>query len=307
MPLLVNFQPTDSQVPPDYHKDDGSVFSTARGYGWNQLLNGTEEHSTADQTLDTFVSTSNQSPNTWNFALPNGIYYATMVLGNPNASQGPHWVSVEGLQLAKQVKTAKGEYLIIADYMVEVSDSTFSLTLGNSGQGQTTLNYLVIHEKQNSSMTTQILTNSFETTLVASNLISGTATKLNPVVLVKKDKEEKELKNQAIVKKKQEEEAAALAQAKSQEQATQEVAKLNKQVQQKSTTASQAISKKLTAKEVAKSDKQIQQQKAEALALARFQKRKAQEVAKLNGIKEKIVSTRQAGGPITLRNLLGGS
>ena len=172
MPLLVNFQPTDSQVPPDYHKDDGSVFSTARGYGWNQLLNGTEEHSTADQTLDTFVSTSNQNPNTWNYALPNGIYYVTMVLGNPNTAQGPHWVSVEGLQLAKQVKTAKGEYLTIADYMVEIKDSTLSLTLGNSGQGQTTLNYLVIHEKQNSSAITQILTASFETTLVTSTASS---------------------------------------------------------------------------------------------------------------------------------------
>jgi hypothetical protein len=222
LPILVNFQPTASQVPTNFKKDDGSVFTSTRGYGWNKLLKGTEQNSTADQTLDTFVSASNQTPGTWNFTIPNGIYYVTMVLGDPKDAQGPHWVSVEGFQLAKQVNTAGGEYLAIVDYSVEVKDSTLSLTLGNSGQGQTTLNYLAINEKPDLSNTSQILAQSFGTTLVTSVLNPGEATKVNPVVLVQKD---------------QEEEAAALAQVQVNEQEEQEVANLNQIIKQQKAAA----------------------------------------------------------------------
>jgi len=192
LPFLVNFQPSASQTPTKFKKDDGSVFASTRGYGWNQLLNGTEQNTTADQTLDTFVSVTNLNPGTWSFAIPNGIYYVTMVLGDPMKAQGPHWVSAEGLQLAQQVTTASGEYLTIVDYPVEVKDSTLSLTFGNSGQGQTTLNYLVINEKPNLSKTYKTLVQSFGTTLVTSVLNPGEATKINPVVLVQNDLEEKE-------------------------------------------------------------------------------------------------------------------
>ena len=238
LPIAINFQTPGSQIPANFKKDDGNVFNSTRGYGWNQLLNGTEKNSTADQTLDTFVSATNQSPATWNFPIPNGIYYVTMVLGDPSQAQGPHWVSAEGLQLARQVNTARGEYLTIVDYSVEVKDSTLSLTLGNSGQGQTTLNYLVINEQPNLPNTTQVLAKSFGTSLITSVLNPGIATKINPVVLVQRDKEEKERQEKAVAARK---------------------------------------------------------------------KQKEQEMAKLDGLKEKIQATRKTGGTVTLRSLLGGS
>ena len=221
LPIAMNFQTPGSQVPTNFKKDDGSVFTKTRGYGWNQLLNGTEKNSIADQTLDTFVSSSNQSPTTWNFTIPNGIYYVTMVLGDPNQAQGPHWIAVEGLQLAKQVNTAKGEYLTIVDYSVEVKDSTLTLTLGNSGQGQTTLNYLVINEQPKLPNTIQVLTKSFGTSLIASVLNPGVATKINPVVLVQKDQNEKERHKRAVAqaKKQKEQEMAKLDGLKEQIQA----------------------------------------------------------------------------------------
>ena len=209
LPLLVNFQPPNSQIPTNFQKDDGSVFTSARGYGWNQVLNGTEENSTADQTLDTFVSASNQSPGTWNFSIPNGTYYLTMVLGDPDMAQGPHWVTVEGLQIVKQVKTAKGEYLTIVDYAIEVKDSTLTVALGSSGQGQTTLNYLVLNEKPNLSETNELLTQSFGTTLITAALNPGAATKINPVVLVNNEKDRKE-KVIAQAKKQQDREMTTL-------------------------------------------------------------------------------------------------
>lgn len=224
LPIAINFQTPGSQVPTNFKKDDGSVFNSTRGYGWNQLLNGTEKNSTADQTLDTFVSATNQSPATWNFPIPNGIYYVTMVLGDPNQAQGPHWVSAEGLQLARQVNTARGEYLTIVDYSVEVKDSTLSLTFGNSGQGQTTLNYLVINEQPNLPNTTQVLAKSFGTSLITSVLNPGIATKINPVVLVQMDKEEKERLAQKEKEEKERQEKAVAAMKKQKEQ---EMAKLD--------------------------------------------------------------------------------
>jgi List-Bact-rpt repeat protein/fibronectin type III domain protein len=185
LPLLINFQASSSQVPKNFKKDDGSVFTSTRGYGWNKKLKGAERNSTADQTLDTFVSASNWNPGTWNVTIPNGTYYVTMALGDPKRNKGPHWVEAEGLQLAKKVKTRKGEYLGIVDYPVEVKDSTLSIKLGNSGRGQTVLNYLIINSAPNLPQTTQILSQSFGTTLITSVLISGSTTKVNPTTLVK--------------------------------------------------------------------------------------------------------------------------
>lgn len=226
LPLLVNFQASSSQVPTNFKKDDGSVFASTRGYGWNKLLHGTEKNSTADQTLDTYVSAANLNPGTWNFTIPNGTYYVTMVLGDPKNAQGPHWVEAEGLQLAKQVETSIGEYLTIVDYPVEVKDTTLSIKLGNSGQGQTVLNYLIVNSAPNLPQTTRVLTQSFGTPLITSVLSSGSATKVNPTILVKKDREKE---------------------------------------------------------------------------------RKEQEMARLNGIKDRMSSTRKSGRTVTLRNLLGGS
>ena len=237
LPLLVNFQASSSQVPTNFKKDDGSVFANTRGYGWNKLLHGTEKKSTANQTLDTYVSAPNLNPGTWNFTIPNGTYYVTMVLGDPKNAQGPHWVEAEGLQLAKQVKTSKGEYLTIVDYPVEVNDTTLSIRLGNSGQGQTVVNYLMVNSAPNLPQTTQVLIQSFGTPLVTSVITSGSATKINPTMLAKKEKRKKE----------QEELAAAQ------------------------------------------------------------EEQKKQEMAKLNGLKDKMSSTRKSGGTVTLRNLLGGS
>lgn len=101
-----------------------------------------------------------------------------------------------------------------------------------------TLNYLVINEKPNLSNTTQILTKSFGTTLIASVLNPGAATKINPEVLVQRALEEKERNEKA---------------------------------------------------------------------LTQMKKQKDHEVAKLNGLKEKMSSRRRSGDTVTLRNLFGGS
>jgi len=227
LPFLVNFQTPFSQVPTNFKKDDGSVFDATRGYGWNKLLKGTEQNSTADQTLDTFVSTENRNPGTWEITIDNGIYYVSMVLGDPKKPQGPHWVEAEGLQLAKQVKTSKGEYLTIVDYPVEVQDGSLSIKIGNSGQGQTVLNYLIINSAPNILQSTQNLAASFGTPLITSVTISGGVTKVNPTMLAQQDNGKKEQEKLAEAQKIQEQEAAAVAQARVKKQKEHEMETLN--------------------------------------------------------------------------------
>jgi hypothetical protein len=60
---------------------------------------------------------------------------------------------------------------------------------------------LAINEKPNLSNTTQILTQIFGIPLITSVLNPGVTTKVNPVVLVKKDEEEKELRKKLWLKK----------------------------------------------------------------------------------------------------------
>jgi len=130
--------------------------------------------------------------------LPNGTYFLTLVLGDPEQAQGPHWIAAEGLQLTKQVRTNKGEFLAIVDYPVVVKDNTLSLKLGGESQGQTLLNFLIINSTANQSLVTKILSDNFGTSLVAASLVAGGATKVNPDLLVKRDQEEKVKKQRKI-------------------------------------------------------------------------------------------------------------
>lgn len=198
MPYLVNFQPPTSPVPADFKKDDGSLFENGRGYGWSQVVNGYQRNSGASQASNTFVSASNSQPSSWTMTLPNGTYFLTLVLGDPEQAQGPHWIAAEGLQLTKQVRTSKGEFLTIVDYPVVVKDNTLSLKLGGESQGQTLLNFLMINSTANQSLVTKVLSDNFGTSLVTSSLVAGGATKVNPDLLVKRDREEKVKKQREI-------------------------------------------------------------------------------------------------------------
>jgi len=46
---LINFQPTDAMVPSGYLKDDGTVYTADRGYGWNVGLSTRDRNAQPDQ------------------------------------------------------------------------------------------------------------------------------------------------------------------------------------------------------------------------------------------------------------------
>ena len=187
-PILVNFQPPSSDVPENFSKDDGDVFSSSRGYGWDILVNGKERDANVAQTVDTFVQVSNRNPVTWNCSLPDGTYYVSLVGGDPKRRRGPHWLSIEGMSVAENIKTNKGQYLTVIEYPVEVQDGKLSITLGNGGKGATLLNFAIINSKPDYLQTVQVLQQNLGTDLVETVASAGMVGKINPRHLINQEK-----------------------------------------------------------------------------------------------------------------------
>ncbi len=193
-PIFVNFQPPSSDIPENFSKDDGDVFNSSRGYGWDILVSGTERNANVAQTVDTFVQVSNKTPVTWNCALPDGTYYVSLVGGDPKRRRGPHSLSIEGMLVAENVKTNKGQYLTVIEYPVEVQDGKLSITLGSGGKkGVTLLNFAIINSKPDYLQTVHVLQQNLGTDLVEAVASAGMVEKINPRQLIKQEKSRKDI------------------------------------------------------------------------------------------------------------------
>ena len=144
----INFQPTLSPVPVGYQKDDGSVYSAARRYGWDQNLTGPtrDRNVNADQRLDTFVYVGAGTTATWNHNLPNGSYLISLAAGDASYAQGPQRVEIEGVLVIDNITTAVNNYVIRTDVPITVTDGQLSVKIGGSPTGNTVLNYLEVKQ-----------------------------------------------------------------------------------------------------------------------------------------------------------------
>ena len=144
-PISVNFQPSSASTPSGYLKDDGSVFSATRGYGWSTRVNTRERHKMSDQAKDTLIHFDSGTTATWQYNLPNGTYLVSLESGDPSYPQGPHHVQVEGITVINNVSTATREFVTITDFPVTVNDGQLSIRLTRgSGSQKTILNYVRI-------------------------------------------------------------------------------------------------------------------------------------------------------------------
>ncbi len=152
--IQVNFQPSGASVPSGYVKDDGSGYSSSRGYGWSGNLTGnTRERAVqADQRLDTFVFVGPTTPVTWQYDLPNGDYVVALASGDPSWSQGPQRVVVEGQVVIQDQTSGPNSYLTVENLPVTITDGALTVTVGGSS-GNTLLNYLHVIPVTTSSQT----------------------------------------------------------------------------------------------------------------------------------------------------------
>ncbi len=153
--IRINFQPGSAPVPSGYAKDDGSAFSSARGYGWGADLraNARDRNANSDQRLDTFVwGGSSTAYATWEHVLPNGAYLVSLAMGDANAQQGPQRAEVEGVRLIADVMTATNTFATATAVPVTVTDGRLTVRIGCVGSAQvasdgstdSTLNYIII-------------------------------------------------------------------------------------------------------------------------------------------------------------------
>ena len=141
--VSINFQPANAAVPAGYLKDDGSIYSTSRGYGWSQVVDNRERQAQADQRLDTLVFIGGNSVVTWRYDLSNGEYRVSLSSGDPSYAQGPHQVAVEGTTVVNQVTTQRNEFVTVTDHLVNITDGDLMIQLTGT-TGHTMLNYVTL-------------------------------------------------------------------------------------------------------------------------------------------------------------------
>ena len=145
-PIKINFQPSASTVPSGYTMDDGSGYTSSRGYGWDDNLTGLmrERNAEADQRLDTNIGLNNVNLNTWTYDLPNGDYLVELASGDATWSHGQR-VVVEGTVVIDSIATSGGQYVTVTDHPVTITDGALTITIGQSTTGNyTDLNYVII-------------------------------------------------------------------------------------------------------------------------------------------------------------------
>ena len=97
-----------------------------------------------EQRLDTLIHFDTGTTAAWNYDLANGDYLVTLASGDPNWSQGPHTVAVEGTTVIDGVSTSANEFITITEQPVTVTDGQLTVQLTRSGTAKTILNYVVI-------------------------------------------------------------------------------------------------------------------------------------------------------------------
>ena len=152
--IKINFQLAKSATPVGYLAETGLAFDAARGYGWvdpatgqpkDQSASIRERSGSGDIRLRTLVqmqaSTSTQSPGSWEYALPNGVYKVTVSAGDPNYFDSRHQLNVEGVPAISGFVPSSEQWSKSATVTVEVKDSR--LTIDANGGQNTKMNYLL--------------------------------------------------------------------------------------------------------------------------------------------------------------------
>jgi len=137
LPVAINFQPANANIPDGYLVDSGLTYGD-RGngyrYGWtSNLSSGARDRNNAlnapDQRFDTLLHMWDAS---WAIALPSGQYDVRLVMGDPSYTDCDCAVSLEGVTAIDQ-PTSSSNRFVESDLSVTVTDGM--LTLENLSSG----------------------------------------------------------------------------------------------------------------------------------------------------------------------------
>ncbi len=140
----VDFAPAASPVAAGFVKDDGSVFSPARGFGWSVAVETRARSSANPLELNTFAFS--QPQRTWTAELPTGDYEVCLVAGDPSYAQGPHRITANGVTLIGDVVTQANQFASSCSpsgpsHRIPVRNGRLQVGIGGTA-GNTLINYV---------------------------------------------------------------------------------------------------------------------------------------------------------------------
>ncbi|BBO35243.1 hypothetical protein PLANPX_4855 [Lacipirellula parvula] len=143
--VYVNFQTASAATPAGYLADAGLVFGNrgnGQSYGWSSDHTDVarDRDANADQRLDTL----NQfhAGQSWELALPNGVYAVTVSIGDPSFTSA-HTLNVEGISFWNNATLAANQFKQ-RTMMVTVADGRLTLDAGNAVERGTRPNYIEV-------------------------------------------------------------------------------------------------------------------------------------------------------------------
>lgn len=142
---LVNFQLAGAPTPTRYLADTGLVFGDRGGglfYGWSSDHTDVSRDRGIhpDQRLDTLIHF--HQGQTWEFALPNGLYEVTVSIGDA-AFDSTHTLNVEGVNFWNSVYLLPGDFRFHTQ-QITVSDGRLTLDQGAAIEKATRIDYIHI-------------------------------------------------------------------------------------------------------------------------------------------------------------------
>ncbi len=129
--IKINFQPADSEIPPDYLVDSGQAFGDRNNgytYGWqSEMIWGFYDRhdEDVDQRKDTLASLqySGNPPAVWEIELENDLYDVVLVCGDPTNKAPINDINLEGTLLEDYDQTYFDEF----EATIEVTDGRMTL------------------------------------------------------------------------------------------------------------------------------------------------------------------------------------
>ena len=139
-----DFAPPGSPASSGFVKDDGSVFSSARGLGWDVGVETRARGSANPLALDTFAFS--RVARTWTAEVENGDYEVCLASGDPSFAQGPQRVHANGVPLIDDATTLANEFASscqagASPRRVQVRAGQMRVTIGGTS-GNTLINDL---------------------------------------------------------------------------------------------------------------------------------------------------------------------
>lgn len=146
--VRVNFSPEDAPGAEGILTDSGEAFEPRGGgveFGWSKdnRVSFRKRDISEDPLVDTLAMFRKDV--SWEYALGNGQYEVTVVLGDAQYGGDAYELDIEGVPACKDLVLAPGEFKLFT-LRVDVADGRLSLTSGDNrtGPGQTRINCLNI-------------------------------------------------------------------------------------------------------------------------------------------------------------------